>query len=81
MTTKYFLRRDVAIDCEGRNYLWSSDKTYVDTLEEAKRMGEKIKLDWCTRNWQVIEKTIDEDTFFVDEKMVYDNYKETGKSG
>ena len=78
MTTKYVLRKQFG---EGEKARWGLSQT-ADTFAEIKHMGQKLKLDekgGCT-NWQIVQRTIDEAEFLVEDEIVYD-YKKEARGG
>ena len=82
MTTKYFLDKRVKNIMEGGTIIWHHTKGDVkDTFAEVKRLGEKVKIDnEICLNWRIIQRTIDENNFEVEDIIVYD-YEKEGKKG
>jgi hypothetical protein len=77
MTTKYIVRTEDVINDWG-NTEENDYGNYVDTLEEAKAIGNKIKTGGWVVNWLVVKTTMDEKTFTVTKEKVYDYRKERG---
>jgi hypothetical protein len=78
MTTKYVLRRKLEY---GNSSRWDFKKADVkDTFAEAKLKGQKVELTDICVNWQVVQRTIDEHDFEVEDIVVYD-YEKEGKKG
>lgn len=78
MKTKYVLRRKFEY---GNSSRWDFKKTDVkDTFAEAKQKGQKVELTDICVNWQIIQRTIDEFNFEVEDIVVYD-YEKEGKKG
>ena len=78
MTTKYVLNKKVR-DLDG-SIIWHHTRGDVkDTFAEAKHLGEKVKVnnESCF-NWHIIQRTIDENNFEVEDIIVYD-YEKEGK--
>lgn len=78
MTTKYVLNKKVR-DLDG-SIIWHSTKKDIrDTFAEVKQLGEKVNVnnESCF-NWHIIQRTIDENNFEVEDIIVYD-YEKEGK--
>ena len=73
MTTKYIVRTANIINEVECDY---SD--YVDTLEEAMAIGNKVEVSGWVANWLVVKTTIDEKTFTITNEEVYNYEKERG---
>ena len=77
MTTKYIVRTvNVTNDWGQTRECDYSD--YVDTLEEAMAIGNKIEVGGWVANWLVVATTMDEKTFTITEEEVYYYEKERG---
>jgi hypothetical protein len=74
MTTKYIVRTENVINDWGQTRECDYSD-YVDTLEEAMAIGNKIEVGGWVPNWVVVETTMDEKTFTITEEEVY-NYED-----
>lgn len=80
MTTKYFLSKRI-LDTNGSIISHHTKKDIKDTFAEAKQLGEKVNVDKeICFNWHIVQRTIDENNFEVEDIVVYD-YEKEGKKG
>ena len=77
MTTKYIVRTENVINDWGQTKV-NDYSDYVDTLEEAMAIGNKIETCGWTPNWLVVKTTMDEKTFTITKEEVYNYEKEGG---
>lgn len=73
MTTKYRVEERVYTDCEGKYSDWATKSNgYVDTVEEAETIAATIKKNsgWDTGDWRIVARTLNEETFTVEESIV-----------
>ena len=77
MTTKYIVRTQDVINDWGKTEE-NDYGNYVDTLEEAKAIGNEIEVGGWVANWLVVKTTMNEKTFTITEEAVYNYEKEKG---
>lgn len=82
MTIKYRIDVEYFADvCEGRGSNWNTGvgyyNTYEEVLEEAKAYKKGMAL---TGNWNIVKRTIDEESFTVEDVLVksFNWWKEVG---
>lgn len=71
MKTKFRVDAKIYIDCEGKYTGWAESKTYYETIEEARANAENIKPGYVNEgSWKIVKRTINENTFAVEEETV-----------
>ncbi len=68
---KMFIAQVEVTDTDGRYTRFIDKGNFENTVEQAKENIKDVKRDYTTTGtWQIVEKTIDEETFTVKEKVV-----------
>lgn len=71
MKTMFRVDTKIYTDCEGKYTGWANGKTYYATAEEAEENAKNIKAGYVNEgSWKIVKKTIDENTFTVEEETV-----------
>lgn len=73
MKTMYRVEERVYTDCEGKYSDWATKSNgYVATVEEAEAIAATVKKEngWDTGDWRIVARTINEETFTVEESIV-----------